>query len=66
MRVHIDAVDAGRIVNHIVERIASGARDHHDPVAWADIQYLIIDCRIFPTLVVNEISRMDLIEEPTR
>jgi hypothetical protein len=66
MRVDIDAMDGGRVVNHVIQRIATGARDHHDTVLGADIQNRVVHCRIFPTLVVNEISRVDLVKQPSR
>jgi hypothetical protein len=65
VRIDIDAVDRGGVVNQIVERIAAGAGDHHDTIVRADIQNRVIQGRIFPTLVVDEITGVDLIEKPS-
>src|SRR5579883_33796 len=66
MWIHVDAMNGGRIADQVVQGITPGTCDHHDAVARTDIQYGIIDRRIFPALVVYEISRVDLIEELSR
>src|SRR5437667_12634842 len=62
--IDVHAIDAGGIVNHVVQGIATGTRDHHDAILRSDAEDGVIHCRIFPALVINKVARVDLIEEP--
>ena len=59
-------MDPGRVVDHIIQCVTPRARDHHNTVPGADIQNCVVHCRIFPALVVNKISGVDLIKQPSR
>jgi len=64
MRVQVYAVDPLRGTEQVVECIASGAGDHDDPIGGCDVQRLLVHGGIFPTLVVDQVSLVDLFEEP--
>ena len=62
--IQIDAVDSLRAVQQVVQRIAAGAGDHDDPIFLADIQSPLINNGVFPALVVDEVSPVNLVEQP--
>ena len=62
--IDIDAMNAIRIVDQIIQRIAAGTRNHHNAIARTNAQHCVIDGWIFPTLVINKISRVDRMEKP--
>jgi len=64
VRIQVDAVDALRTAEHIVESVAAGTGDHDDPIGCADIQCSLVNKGIFPALVVDEVSSVNLVEQP--
>ena len=61
-RIEIDAVDLGRIVEQIVERVAAGAGDHRDTTAGADTEQGAVGARVLPTGVVDQPRTMHVAE----
>src|SRR5262245_1474000 len=52
VRIQINAIDAFGFAQGIVKSVATGACNHDDPVPGFDLQRLLVDDGIFPTLVV--------------
>ena len=64
MWIQVDATNTLGTAENVIECVASGARNHRNAIGRSDIQGQFIDMRVFPALVVDEISLVDLIEEP--
>ena len=56
MRINVYTRDLRRIVEQVIEGVAARAGDHHDTVRGADVENFVVERRIFPALVVDEIS----------
>lgn len=55
-RVHIDTVDMSRLVEYVIQRVASRRRDHQYLIIRLNGQRLAIAAGIFPAGVVDKIS----------
>src|SRR5262245_2874311 len=64
MGVEIHAVDAFRFAEDIVQRVTASTGDHDDPITAVDVQRALVNVGIFPTLVVDKVMSVDLIEKP--
>ena len=54
MTIQINRRDRLRILEKIVDRIASAGRDRQDARILVELESLHIDPRVFPNLVVNK------------
>lgn len=64
VRIQIDTIDAFGAAEEVIQRVAAGAGDHNDPVAGCDLQSPLVNNRVFPALVVDEVASVNLVEKP--
>jgi hypothetical protein len=64
VRIHIDAVDTFRPTEQVIESVTTRAGDRDNAIAGADVQRFMIERRIFPALVVDEIPAVNLVKKP--
>jgi hypothetical protein len=60
--IDVNSVDLRRVVEQVVEGIATGACDHDNPTVRAKLEQLAIDARILPAGVVDQLSTMNMVE----
>ena len=62
--IHVDAVDFARIVQQIIQRIASSAGDHRHFALLVQLQELPVATRIFPAGIIHQVIEVDFLKDP--
>lgn len=61
-RVDVDRVNFRRGIEQVIQRVAPGAGEHHDPTVVVQIENLPVDAWIFPADVVDQAALVNCLE----
>ena len=61
--IDVDGMDLRRIVQQIVQGVASSAGDHDNGAVTIDLHELAVDAGIFPSAVIDEVRAVDVSEK---
>ena len=61
-RIGVNRINLGWPLQGVIERVATGAGDHHHRILRPEVQSLAVDRRVFPAGVVDQRTRIERIE----
>ncbi len=51
--IHIHTMDHFRVIQQVIQRVATGAGQHHHPAVGAKFEQLPVAARVFPARIVH-------------